>query len=496
MRRAAAALIAFLFAAPALASSSIAGRVTSTGKPLANVTVSASSEAMPKPFITTTLADGAYALPYVPPGTYDVTFSLTGYQTLTRRATVRPFERTRVDGDIEATEEEESVTQTATSRDVHQRPHAAWTLDRETADALPIGRALFSRFELGPRYEITRFLADGLSDDPIIAMEGVENTTLVFAGAPAELGWHRGDVANLTTRGQRAFSATLRDTVTFRNGDASHLPEAAVGGLWMFAAAFRQDDFRGGFGKASLAPTARDTVTASIEAANYADEIVRGTWLHVSPRVSALAHASNDFATLRAYSFVAGAHDVAAGVEDRNGFAGFVRDRFDIGDRLVVEAGLRFEDDELLPRAGVVFGGTTRVIGTFASFGHGREEGAIGIAHQLGSSGYARAMLIRRDHLNIATIDGVFSYLLFTFGGSATLTEQRTLANAWVLIDPPLPGHDLTIAVLQRYPWITDVAVNYAWPRERLTPFAEVEVINAFDRNGGRLFRLGVGLRL
>ena len=493
------ALVLFLTASTALASGSIGGRATSAGKPLADVTVSASSESSPRPFVTTTRANGAYSLPILPPGTYDVTFSLAGHQTLTRRAEVRPFERTRVDASLEPSEEEESVTQTARSRDVHERPHAAWTLDRTTADALPIGRALSSRFELAPQFEMTRALLDGLSDDPRVPPEAAENTTVVFAGAPAELGWHRGEVADVTTRGEHAFGFTLRDTVTWRDGDRSHFSEASVGGSWIFAAGAGQDDFRVGFGKASFAPTLRDTVTATLEASNFDDEIVRGTWLHVTPRVSALAHASKDFALLRADSFLGGAHDVAAGLErreDADVLGGFLRDRFNASDRLVVEGGLRFEDDELMPRAGVVFGAETRFIASYADYGRGSEEGAVGIARQFAATGYARAMLIRRNNVNIATVDGIFSYLLFTFGGSATITEERTLANAWAIIDPPLPGHDLSIAVLQRYPWTTDVAVNYAWPRERLTPFAEVEVVDVLDRRDARRYRLGIGLRL
>ena len=53
-------------------------------------------------------------------------------------------------------------------------------------------------------------------------------------------------------------------------------------------------------------------------------------------------------------------------------------------------------------------------------------------------------------------------------------------------------------AVLQRYRTgisTTDVAINYAFPA-RVTPFAELEVVNVFDRNRGRLIRLSFGARM
>jgi hypothetical protein len=216
----------------------------------------------------------------------------------------------------------------------------------------------------------------------------------------------------------------------------------------------------------------------------------------VSPRFTALAEGSRDFAALRAWSFVGGAHELAAGIEEH---AAYLRDRWNLSDRAVVEGGLRYQNDALLPRLGLVVGSQTRVIATYARYADSVDEGAIGVAHQVMSSGYARVMLIRREHRNIATIDGALRWLLFTFGTTATFETGETAASAWLLIDPPLPGHKLNIAVLERYRAktpLTDVAVNYAWPRERVTPFVELETVNVFDRNDGRFFRLGLGLRL
>lgn len=495
------ALLFLLFTNALLASGSLSGRVTSAGKPLANAAVSASTESMPKPFETMTSANGTYALPAIPAGTYDVTFSLAGHQTLTRRAEVRSFERARIDAELEVTEEEESVTQTAMARDVNERPQSAWTLDRVTADKLAIGRPLGPRVLLAPETLDLAVHVDDLESLHGLAIpsQAIDDTSVLFAGAGAE---HSGPRVEVTTRGKRDFSAALRDTITWNDGDASQVQGASIGGLWMFAAVNRSDESRAGFAKGTLAPTAHDTATLSFFGTTlFTDEELRGMWLHVAPRATLLADIVNDdFAALRGYAFAAGAHELGAGVERRLGEnAAYVRDRWSASDRLIVEGGLRVEDDELLPRAGLVFGGTTRFIATYARYANLGDEGAVGVATRVLTSGYARALLVRREHETIGVIDGFARWLLFTFGASAHLQTGNSAANAFVIIDPPLPGHELSIALLERYragTATTDVSANYTWPRERLTPFAEVEVANVFDRNDGRLFRLSLGLRM
>lgn len=495
------ALIALLFASTALASGSIGGRVTSSGRQLENVTVSASTRAMPRAFVTTTVANGVYSLQELPTGTYDVTFSLAGHQTLTRRAEVSSFERTRIDAELEPSEEGESVTQTATSRDVNERPQSAWKLSRQNADKLPIGRPLTPRVILAPATSALTVNIDGIpsANGPLIPSPALDDTAVLFAGAGAD---HARGHVDATTRSQRDFGGALRDTITWTDGDASSVESVSVGGLWMFASGQHSDSYNSGFAKGTLAPTPSDTATLSFLGTTlFTDEELRGMWLHVARQTTLLAQVSNDdFLSLRGYALAGGAHELAAGVERALGEnAAFVRDRWSASDRVIVEGGLRFEDDELLPRAGLVFGNGTRLIATYARYAGGEDEGAIGITGRLLTSGHARALLIRREHETIGTIDGFARWLFFTFGTSAHIQRGESSANAWVIIDAPFPGHELSFALLERYRTgiaTTDIAVNYAFPRGRIVPFAEGEVMNAFDRNGGRLFRLSFGLRM
>jgi hypothetical protein len=69
---------------------SISGKVTATdGSLLPGVTVEARSDVLPTPRTVVTGANGTYRFPALPPGTYTVTFTLSGMQTQTRKAQVQ-----------------------------------------------------------------------------------------------------------------------------------------------------------------------------------------------------------------------------------------------------------------------------------------------------------------------------------------------------------------------------------------------------------------------
>src|SRR4051794_163064 len=67
----------------------VRGRVTaSDGSALPGVTIEARSPVLPQPRVTTTDGNGDYRLPALVPGTYTLTFSLSGMQSATRKAEV------------------------------------------------------------------------------------------------------------------------------------------------------------------------------------------------------------------------------------------------------------------------------------------------------------------------------------------------------------------------------------------------------------------------
>ena len=58
---------------------SVSGTVTHDGKPLPGIVVQATADVLPKPRTTVTGASGEYRLPALPPGGYELSFSLSGF---------------------------------------------------------------------------------------------------------------------------------------------------------------------------------------------------------------------------------------------------------------------------------------------------------------------------------------------------------------------------------------------------------------------------------
>src|SRR5690348_4016263 len=84
-------LCAFLpAAASAQQTGSIQGKVVDTsGAVLPGVTVEAKSPVLPSSRTTVTDSAGAFQLPALPPGSYTITFTLSGFQTVTRQGQVQ-----------------------------------------------------------------------------------------------------------------------------------------------------------------------------------------------------------------------------------------------------------------------------------------------------------------------------------------------------------------------------------------------------------------------
>src|SRR6187399_73657 len=80
---------------------SIVGTVAATdGSMLPGVTVEARSNILPGPRVTTTGGKGEFRLPALPPGDYTLTFTLSGMQTVTRKAFVQLAQETTVDAKL------------------------------------------------------------------------------------------------------------------------------------------------------------------------------------------------------------------------------------------------------------------------------------------------------------------------------------------------------------------------------------------------------------
>jgi hypothetical protein len=189
------ALFILLLPATALAQGSIAGQVKDTsGAILPGVTVEASSAALIEK-TRTAVSDGSgqYRIVDLPPGTYDVTFTLTGFRTVRREGIVLQGAFTaQVNGELQVGALEESITVTGESPTVDViNNRSQFVANRDILDAIPTPvrntplRALLlpgtavTPFVLG---QYTMSVHGSNSADTVIAIDGMRVNNLCGSG--------------------------------------------------------------------------------------------------------------------------------------------------------------------------------------------------------------------------------------------------------------------------------------------------------------------------
>ncbi len=201
------AVVAVLLApAAALAqqTGAITGRVTATdGSTLPGVTVEATSPVLPGGRLAITNTAGDYRLAVLPPGTYTVTFALSGMQSVTRTAQVQLSQDTQANVTLSIAGVTETVTVTATASLID--PSAATITSGVSAiqiAALPIGQEYRDLLKLIPGVQFTQDAvrgpsAGGSGQDNVYQFDGVNVTLPLFGTLSAEPSAH--DIAQVTT---------------------------------------------------------------------------------------------------------------------------------------------------------------------------------------------------------------------------------------------------------------------------------------------------------
>ncbi|HEX7420391.1 MAG TPA: carboxypeptidase regulatory-like domain-containing protein, partial [Thermoanaerobaculia bacterium] len=157
----------------------INGKVTSDNQPLPGVTVEARSNALPQARVTTTDINGTYQLPQLIPGSYTVTFTLAGMQTVTRRAEVLLSQTTNADVNMGVAGVSESITVTAESTLVDKTSTSLQSgLSQQQIQALPLTQNYSDLQKLVPGVQYTQDTVRG----PSAGASGQENIYL-FDGA-------------------------------------------------------------------------------------------------------------------------------------------------------------------------------------------------------------------------------------------------------------------------------------------------------------------------
>lgn len=201
------AIIAVLLApvtALAQQTGNIAGRaVDSSGGALPGVTVEATSPSLPSARVVVTGENGDYRMAALPPGTYTVTFTLSGMQKLTRNAQVQLQQDTTINVTmaISGVSETVNVTATATYVDTNSATVKSGISATQIA-GLPVGQEYRDLIRLIPGVQFSADQvrgpsAGGSGQDNVYQFDGVNVTLPLFGTLSAEPSSH--DIAQVTT---------------------------------------------------------------------------------------------------------------------------------------------------------------------------------------------------------------------------------------------------------------------------------------------------------
>ena len=182
---------------------SISGRVTTpSGEALPGVTVEARSPSLPQARVTTTDVTGDYRLPALQPGSYTLTVSLSGMQTVTRKAEALLSENTVADIKLGVQGVAESITVVAESTMVdRESTEIKSSLSNEQIQALPVAQEYRDLQKLIPGVQYSQDAVRGPSSggsgqDNVYLFDGVNVTMPLFGVLVAEPATH--DIAQVS----------------------------------------------------------------------------------------------------------------------------------------------------------------------------------------------------------------------------------------------------------------------------------------------------------
>lgn len=228
----------------AITSSALTGRVMTGNAPARNATVTLALRATPTVRTATTNARGTYWLGALTPGEYDVTFSRAGLASLTRPVTIELGRVARADARLEPSDDEESVTSTATTVSVANTTAITTHFTAEELERIPLRRDVTTAEALSPVLPGNEIIVDdtAMFYPTLLGEEALEETTVVRGAQPIELDRLGGSVILARTRsGRDELFLSLRDTYSTHDGGGHVLESAGAGRivpgrLWLFAA--------------------------------------------------------------------------------------------------------------------------------------------------------------------------------------------------------------------------------------------------------------------
>jgi hypothetical protein len=188
------------------------GKVTaSDGSALPGVTVEAKSNVLPQPRVTVTDGNGDYRLPQLQPGTYTLTFTLSGMQTATRRADALLGQDNAADVKLGVSGVAETITVTAANTLVdRQSTEIQSGLSQQDIQRLPVQQNYGDLQKLipGVMYSQDTFRgpsAGASGQDNVYMFDGVNITMPLFGILTAQPNTHDIAQVNVIKGGAKAI---------------------------------------------------------------------------------------------------------------------------------------------------------------------------------------------------------------------------------------------------------------------------------------------------
>jgi hypothetical protein len=378
----------------AMTSSALTGRVMVGDAAARKVTVTVVLRSTQTTRSATTNARGTYWLGALTPGQYDVTFSRAGLTSLTRPVTIELGRIARADAKLEPSEDEESVTSTATTVSVANTTAVTTHFTAEELERIPLRRDVTAAEALSPVLRESETIVDDMAMffPSLLGEDALEEVTVIRGAQPIELDRFGSSVILARTRsGVDELYFSLRGTHP-TNGGGGFVLESTSGGpilperLWFFAAGWggdatdvRLQKLRGYAAKLTAQAGASHHLIAShIDAdarfsafhlGSSASSLRYTGVLHQRLTAEAIASRSNgdsedihlrDDAVAVKVSYRIADHVISAGASHGNQWttgdvdALFLSDRWASG-RWTVDAGVRHDDEHTMTRVALAF---------------------------------------------------------------------------------------------------------------------------------------------